>query len=355
MARRRRQQVGLEADVEEDRIGGELGRELPGARPSSAWMRASTAPTARAVAASAWPSRSACFHSRSATARGSSSPARRGADAGRAPAAVQPGAASLRHLHPARLVAGCARSARASRRRRAASTRRAWRRPGRARCRSARCRRTRRRSAAGRAASRRRPARARAGLRELLGDRDRVRPRLSHGAADSTSLTSACSAWLAGVGDAELAAAPGDEAVEMVDLARLAARHVLGGRRQLCRHRRGDAFHRLERARQRQVDAVGRGHRHHLGDDRAAAARGSTASPPSGRTASARARRWRCRRSSPSASTTARPSRRPRCAPAPCAVANRSTRPCEARGHGRHPRRRRRASRRSRGRRGRSA
>jgi hypothetical protein len=34
-----------------------------GRAAEKAWIRASTLPTARAVAASAWPSRSACFHS----------------------------------------------------------------------------------------------------------------------------------------------------------------------------------------------------------------------------------------------------------------------------------------------------
>ena len=150
---------------------------------------------------------------------------------------------------------GCARSARASRRRRAASPARAWRRPGRARCRCARCPTRRRRSSgaptsalgAGQAELAQRLARTRRhGDRRRRASRRR-RPSAARPRCASTSLTSACSAWLAGVGDAELAAAARDEAVEVVDLARLAARHVLRGRRELGRHRGGDALHRLER------------------------------------------------------------------------------------------------------------
>jgi hypothetical protein len=63
VARRGREQVGLEADVEEDRVGRETRRRAPGARPNARWIRASIAPTRAAVAASARPSRSACFHS----------------------------------------------------------------------------------------------------------------------------------------------------------------------------------------------------------------------------------------------------------------------------------------------------
>ena len=193
-------------------------------------------------------------------------------------------------------------------------------------------------------------------LRELRGDR---RSLLASAAAqpwrpDSTSLTSACSAWLAGVGDAELAAAPGDEAVEMVDLARLAARHVLGGGRQLCRHRRGDALHRLERARA----AAGRRRRPRrpprLRRRPRAAARGSTAAPPSAVR--------RLRQSGDRVVGAVHHQLRPQLGHHVGRDPHRHLggreqvdQALEARGQRRHPRRRRRAARRSRGRRDRSA
>jgi hypothetical protein len=107
--------------------------------------------------------------------------------------------------------------------------------------------------------------------------------------------------------DAELATAPRDEAVEVVDLARLAARHVLRGRRELARHRAARCLHRRERAHERQRDAVGRRDAHHLATTACCSSRiaGSAAMRPVRHLGETR--RSRCRRSSPSASTTARP------------------------------------------------
>ena len=107
-------------------------------------------------------------------------------------------------------------------------------------------------------------------------------------------------------GDAERGAAAGDEAVEVIDLARLAARHVLRGRRELGRHRGGDA------PSPRATAASGRRR------PRPARARRPRAPPPPAARAPRQRgqlavgclgdrRRSRCRRSSPSAWTTARP------------------------------------------------
>ena len=63
MARRGGEQVGLEADVEEDARRCRTAPRAPGRAAVCAWMRASVAPTARANAGSAWPSRSASFQS----------------------------------------------------------------------------------------------------------------------------------------------------------------------------------------------------------------------------------------------------------------------------------------------------
>ena len=145
--------------------------------------------------------------------------------------------------------------------------------------------------------------------RSATGDGDRAQPpsRVSHAPTrDSISLTSACSAWLAGVATPSARAAAGDEAVEVIDLARLAARHVLRGRRELAPASPARSLHRLERGRERQVDAFGRGERDDLGDDRLLQ-RADRRARPARRSSPGRCRRSRCRRSSPSAWPTARP------------------------------------------------
>ena len=270
---RRRQQVGLEPDVEEDRVGGELRRELRAAPPSSAWMRASTrrprAPSPgrhgrRAAPASTarWSDGAQVAHHEHAEARMLAEHLRRAARQRRVapPASSAPrsrlrsiGArqsAATRSLDSARLAHTGPRAV--SMRQMSDDTPPVERR--------------------GRAAvsAPARPELAQ-GLRELGGSADRrrrTRPlaALSHGACRFDQLDERVQRLVDRRRDAELAAAPRDEAVQVVDLARLAARHVLRGRRKLRRHRHGDAFHRLERrARSGRFDAVGRGHRHHLG------------------------------------------------------------------------------------------
>ena len=67
-------------------------------------------------------------------------------------------------------------------------------------------------------------------------------------------------------GHAQGLPAPDQEAVQVIDLGRLAARQVLRGRGELARHRLRDLAHRLTDVAQ-QGDAVGRGHRQALVDE----------------------------------------------------------------------------------------